>query len=303
MTRWLRRTMLGAALLAVVLLLAVPPHHLAQAGGPQPVQVRVEITDSGFNGNPGDFVVEVEQGALVELTFVWAHQSYVQEEHILVLEGYGLESDKIDSNNRERTLKFVADQPGTFDFKCDLECDLHDYLQRGHLKVGRGGAGTAAAVLTPTTLTVSPSSWRTGGDPVTLMAVLKDADGAAVPKAEVDFWVDAEFVGTQGKMRIGTAKTDANGVAFLDYRPTLTAPEQTITARFEGMGIYDESEQAVTIEEAGIPPPAFTVAPQGLDAIRQWAPLALTAVVLGVWLIFGFVLYQIYGIVRVRPRR
>lgn len=302
MTRRSRRTMLSAAVLALLLIVA-GPHRLAHASGPEPVKIRVEVTDAGFNDEPGDFVIEVEQGALVELTFVWAHQGYVQEEHIFVLEGYKLESDKIDFHNRETTVTFVADQPGTFDFKCDLDCELHDYLQAGHLKVGRGGGGGAAASLTPTTLTVSPSSWVSVGDPITLMAVLKDASGVPVPKAELHFRVDAEFVGTRGQMKIGTARTDANGVAFLDYQPTLALQQQTITAHFEGLGIYDESEQAIVIKEVVTPPPAYTVAPPSLEPVRHWAPLALTGVLLSVWLIFGFVLYQMYGIFRARSRR
>ncbi|MBI3953906.1 MAG: Ig-like domain repeat protein [Chloroflexi bacterium] len=313
MTRWYYGTLLATALLAALLLAALP-RHLALAQGPEPVKIRVETVDAGFKCAPvsknclgdqsGDFIIEVEQGSLVELTFAWAHVGYAHEEHIMVLPGYRLETDKLTSEHREATMKFVADKPGSFNFKCDLECEVHDYLQRGRLKVSRGGSGgAAAAALTPTALALTPSSWVTAGDPLSLMAVLKDAQGTPVSKGEVRFYLDAEFAGTKGKMEIGTAKTDKNGVALLSYRPALAARQQKITAHFEGMGVYGESQQAVELQEVGVPPPAYTTAPVGLESIRHWAPTALAAAVLAVWSVFGFVLYQAIGIARVHARR
>jgi hypothetical protein len=274
------------------------PQHLVQAQGPEPVKIRVAVDDVGFNGNPGDFTIEVEEGALVELTFVWAHQAYLQEEHIIILEGYNLESDKITADNRETTVKFIADRPGNFSFRCDIECDLHDYLQQGHLKVTRRGGGGGAATFTPTVLRVTPSSWVTGGDPINLMVVLQDVHGTAVPKAEVYFTLDAEFAGTRGEMEIGRAKTDAHGVAFLDYQPLLGVRQHKITAHFEGLGIYDESQQAIEIQELGMPPTAYTLAPIGLESIRHWAPTAFMLVLVGIWIAFGYVLYQVVAIAR-----
>jgi hypothetical protein len=134
------------------------------------------------------------------------------------------------------------------------------------------------------------------------MTVLKDAKGAPVEKAEVRFFVDAEFAGVKNKMVIGRVKTDANGVAFLDFKPTLATRQQKITAVFEGMGIYGESEQAVEITQVGTPPPAYIIEPAGLDAIRHWAPLGLALVVGSIWAIYGFVLFQVFGIFRSRAR-
>jgi hypothetical protein len=287
----------------IVLLLVMLPPYLVQAQGPEPVKIRVEVTDSGFNGQAGDFSLEVEQGALVEITFVWAHQAQLDEEHIIVLEGYNVETDKINRKNRESTVKFIADKPGAFGFRCDVECHVHDYLQRGQLKVvARGGSGQSAAY-TPTTLTVTPSSWATGGDVVNLTAVLKDATGAPVSKAEIRFTVEAEFAGTKGAMGIGRSKTDANGVAFFDYEPLLSARKHKITAHFDRMGIYDQSEKTIEIEELGVPPSAYTEAPLGLEGIRQWAPMALIAVIAAIWAIFGFVLYQVVVIFRVGTKQ
>ncbi|MBW7881302.1 MAG: hypothetical protein H3C34_01465 [Caldilineaceae bacterium] len=300
------------AMLIVLFMAALPMDaaHGQTSPGQEPIQVQLAATDSGFeclagcdavhfDGSPWIYTLEVEESSLVELTFIWQHATYLDESHIMVLDGYKLEWDQIDFYNQEATLRFIADQPGTFTFKCELECHLHDFMQRGHLKVRRTGAGSdGAAALTATALTVAPSSWTTEGETVTLMTLLRDAQGAAVPKAEIHYYLDAEFAGTKGNMEIGRAKTDANGVAFLDFRPTLSIPQQVITARFSGMGIYDESEQTFAIEVTGVPPAAYTVAPVGLEELRRWAPAVLVAVVLGIWAIFGVVVYQLYRIWR-----
>ncbi|MBI4674090.1 MAG: hypothetical protein HY741_20795 [Chloroflexi bacterium] len=86
--------------LLIGLALALPPLQFVRADGPplghDKNHVVVEINDGGFNGQTGDFTIEVNQGDLVELTFTWAHQGYVNEEHVMVLEGYKLEWDKLD---------------------------------------------------------------------------------------------------------------------------------------------------------------------------------------------------------------
>ena len=295
--RWrlvsLQRIHTGLIALAVLTAMFMPVRPaLAQAA--EPVKFRVETTDPGFDGSGDAVTLEVEQGALVELTFVWAHQAYPDEEHIMILEKYGLETDKLNDKNREATLEFIADKSGTFSFRCDSECDLHDYLQQGYLKVvPKGGGGTT---FTPTTLSVTPSAWVTGGDPVQLMAVLKDAQGAPVAKAELRFTLAAEFAGTQGEMEVGRAKTDANGVAFLEYRPTLGVSVYELTARFDGMGIYAESHRSFEIQEVGVPAPAYTTPPLGLESVRHWAPQFFGIVVLSVWVILGYVVYGLYRI-------
>jgi hypothetical protein len=299
----------------ILLLLATgsPRHTFAQASPSQPVKIRLGVTDAGIacldgcdavhvGDNGWVYTVEVEQGALVELSFVWEHQNCLLDEHIIVLNGYTLEWDKISSDNREAMLQFIADKPGAFDFKCDLECEIHDFMQSGTLKVKRSG-GDGAAAFTPTILEVSPSTLATGGEPVTLMAILKDAAGGVpVAKAEIHFYLDADFAGVHDKMAIGRAKTDINGIAFFDFQPTLSVQEHRITARFFGAGIYDESENTLTIQETGVPPAAYVIDPGGLPGIRHWAPLILAGIVLGIWVVFGYVLLQVHAIWRDRAR-
>ncbi len=290
----------GATILALLVFTLMPwLAGQAHAAPSDPVKIRVEMTDSGFNGQP-DFAIEVEQGQLVELTFVFAQKGALSDGHIIVLKGYGLETPEINFYNKEATLKFIADKPGTFEFACDLDCEIHDKLKSGHLKVKGGGAaggsGVAAASLAPTTISMYPSAWEVAGDPVKLSVSLKDGSGVAVPKAMVRFYVETEFAGNKGQMEIGAVKTDANGSAALSYRPTFEGG-QKITARFEGMGLFSESEQSLQLQVRRANP-AYTVAPIGLEDIGQGVPRVLALILLGIWSTFAYVLYQVYRINR-----
>ncbi|MBI3914789.1 MAG: hypothetical protein HY327_11480 [Chloroflexi bacterium] len=302
-----RGLVLSIALTGILLYAGSPRMALAQS--PEAVKIRVEITDNGFQcvtkppncrgEQEGLFIIEMEQGQLVELTLVWAHKSKPLEEHILALEGYKLESDALTPSNREATLKFVADKPGTFEFKCDLKCDLHERLQKGQLIVKRGGVASVATALTPTILALAPSTTiLAGGESVNLKVTLKDGKGAPVSKAEIRFYSNAEFIGRKGKMEIGVAKTDANGAASLDYATTLEAERQKITAQFEGMGIYAESQQTIEIQLAGVPPAAYVVGPIGTESIGQIVAITFIAVLLGIWSIYSFVVLQVVKIWR-----
>ncbi|MBI3537134.1 MAG: hypothetical protein HY070_06225 [Chloroflexi bacterium] len=287
-------------ILVLAIIAAYAPNHAdaSHAKG----HIIVKIDDEGFNGTSGDFTIEVDQGQTIELTFQWAHQALGGEEHVMVLEGYKLEWDKINSSHQQATVKFIADKSGTFTFKCDLECDLHRHLQKGHLLVRSNNSGGANA-RTPTVLKVEPSEWTTKGQPILLTTILKDNQGAAVAKAIVHYYVDAEFAGTRGKMEIGVARTDANGVAFLDYRPTLDVAKQTILVESEASGIYAETAQTIEIQESAPPASSYNAAGIGLDDIRRAAPFALVGVVIAVWATYAFVLAQVLGIFLFRERR
>jgi plastocyanin len=263
-----------------------------------PVKITVKTTDTGFQPND----IEVPQGSVVELTFLWDHKSYPNEEHIIVLEGYKLEADKIDSLHKEATIKFIADKPGTFTFKCDLECDLHDALQKGQLKVVAGAGGGAAPVLTPTKFVVDPSGVTVRGDTVTLVGFLKDDKGNPVTKAEVAFFVEKTFAGTKASVEVGAAKTGPTGLAKLTYQPRRTEADK-VTIRFEGVGIYAPVEQIIDVPSMVAPGTGFTEAPKTLASIRAGAPFVLVMVMSAIWLTFAGILYTAWTVSRVRARR
>jgi plastocyanin len=262
----------------------------------QPVKITVKITDSGFQPD----TVEVSAGQIVEITFVWSHQAYPNEEHIIVFDGLKLESDKLTREHPQSTVKFVATTPGTFTFKCDIECDLHDSLQHGVLKVKAGG-GTAAA-LQPSKIAVEPSGIAVKAETLKVSAFLLDKDGQPIPKAEVKFYSPKKFFGREGLQEIGISKTGPTGQANLSYRPT-TTEAQKIVVRFEGGGLYDASETTIDVPGSRLFGPAKAERHISLQGLRDWAPLGFLTLILSIWASFAFMLYQAWSVRRVRAGR
>lgn len=265
----------------------------AQSQG-EPVKITIKTTDGGFD----PATVEVEQGKLVELTFVWDHAAYTKEEHIMVISGYKLETELIDAEHRETTVKFIAAQSGTFDFKCDLECELHDAFQNGQIIV-KPSSGGAAAQLLPSKLVVDPANGvLIRGGTVSIAATLSGDDGEPIPRAEVRFYARQEFLGKTELMEIGVAKTLPNGFATLLYRPTTDSP-RTLVAKFEGLGLYDATEQEIALVGSDqFVPRVGEVPDDTLHGLKGAAHVALVVVIAGVWLAFGFMAFQALGIKR-----
>jgi hypothetical protein len=258
------------------------------------VKITIKTTDGGFDPP----VIEVEQGKLVELTFVWDHTAYPQEEHIMVISGYKLETELIDAEHRETTVKFIAAQSGTFDFKCDLECEIHDALQNGRIIV-KPSSGGAAAQLMPSKLVVDPANGvLIRGGTVSIAATLIGEDGEPIPRAEVRFYARQEFLGKTDLMEIGVAKTLPNGFATLLYRPT-TDSARTLVAKFSGVGLYDATEQEIALVGSDqFVPRAGDVPDDTLHGLKGAARVALLVVIAGVWIAFGFMAFQALGIKR-----
>jgi hypothetical protein len=298
----------GVVVVAGLIGLTAPPTIAQQT----PVRIVLEITDQGYRCaegcdavdlSAGDWepLLEVTLGAEVELVFVWAHEAYPNEEHVMLLEGYRLETDQIDSESREATLRFIADQPGLHRMKCDLHCDLHDYMQRAQIRVERSGNGVAsAAAYTPTTLGLhSPAPVISGFEHVPLGAMLTDDSGAPIAGAELSFYVDTEFGGVQDLVHIGTVPTDEDGTATYRFLPLTADAEQRVVARFAGMGVYGESEHELHLRVTGTPPAAYVSEASRFEQIA--GPLgarSFAAVVLAVWAAFAFALFQVFRIAR-----
>lgn len=295
---------LAAAFLApVAWLLFAPPVAAEQAA---PVKVTIRITDSGFDPKS----VDVPMGAQVELTFVWDQPAHPDETHVITVPGYKLESEQVDRTNKQTVLAFVATKTGSFNFKCDTECDTHDYLQAGTINVvaggapsagGTGGGGTAASLQASKLLVDPVTGVMVRGNSVSIAASLKSTDGKPISKAEVAFFAKRSFLGREAEVPIGTGKTDAAGNVYTIYHPT-NADGGSIIARFEGGGLYDKTEVSFSLA----PSTQFQPVPLGatdddLHGIKRIAPFALIGLVGGVWLSFAFMLFQAWGISRVRP--
>lgn len=85
------------------------------------------------------------------------------------------------------------------------------------------------------TLTIDAPS-GTQGKECTLKATLKDENGSPLQNIDVDFYI---YEANAWK-KIGSAKTDANGIASLSYTPSSTGTFQ-VKAMFSGTTNYAQS--------------------------------------------------------------
>lgn len=124
-----------------------------------------------------------------------------------------------------------------------------------------------------------PSKTDTPGRLV-LSASLRTDDGKPLSNRAVDFYLPTQVFGRR-EARLGTATTDATGLALLAYEPGVLGP-QTIRARFVGSEAEAGAQAAARIEVHEVADP-FEPRPLPLAPLRQWLPVALVAAVLVVW--------------------
>jgi len=282
---------------------------------PTPVQIRVEITDQGFNGSPAGFTATVQQGQAVELTFVFAETTNVADTHVIELQGYNVQTDMIDYYHRESTLKFTADKAGTFDFACVVICSIHALLQNGHLVVTPASAASAGAAPAPpaaaapagsqqpTAIGVAAPGSVSLGQNVTVQAKLVGAGGVPIPKERIDFTTGTSFLQASGDMVLASATTDATGLAVAQFVARQSG-SLTISAGFAGDGIYAAAKgntqvtvtgnQQLYTQQAGVPLPGLNRAPSSdlyltPEVVPNWflSGWPIAAVLLVVWSLYG----------------
>ncbi|MDO8612350.1 MAG: Ig-like domain repeat protein [Dehalococcoidia bacterium] len=253
----------------------------------------IDVTRDGFNGKT-DLVIQVEPGQEIEIKFVYgdADLNDPEQKHRIQIEGYDIDVP-LDLDHREATVKFVADQAGTFAIRCKSKCKGHRQLQNAMLFVGTGPApGSAAAPpALVTALTIGSVSRVAGGDDVQLTATLVDPSGQPVAGAPVVFLLKDDFLGIAGEREIGSAQTDAAGAATLIYQPYVDG-DLTVLARFDGVGNYAPSEGAATLHVEDSPPAYVPEGHSGLD-IPGWGPWWIFMLVGAVWLVYAFVYFQV----------
>jgi len=86
----------------------------------------------------------------------------------------------------------------------------------------------------PSKITISVPEEIKVGETVTLESKLTDENGNPIANATVDFYVDGK--------KVGSAKTDKNGIAKLQYKFTKSG-NPTITAKFPGNDKYLTSNE------------------------------------------------------------
>lgn len=270
--------------------------HEVHAASLEPIELTVEVSYKGFNGQP-ELVIEAEEGQEVNLTFVWADTAVPDNAHRISIEGYDLQTKIIDIDDPEDTLSFVADKTGSFLIECDWRCEGHkEALQNATLKVGGGSGGASGASYVSTSLAFGSVPVETESGPVALNATLQDDSGEPIAGAPIRFYVSTQFAGTEGLMEIGQVETNEYGAALYEYIPTFNG-EQTIIARFDGQGLYEETEESFPVSVRNAEP-AYLVPPPGLESLREWAPLGVALIVGAVWLTFLYTGFNVYRMAR-----
>ncbi len=306
-----RHTTSGRLVLVALALVLLPAGLLAfpRAGAAQalePVKIRVVITDNGFNDQGLKFALNVEEGQLIELTFAWDQKIHLTDEHIFILEGYNLEWQPINFEHREATVRFLADKPGAFRLKCDVECEIHDQLKNGVLNVtrrggaavGAGGAtGATAAVDTrpKSSLTIAAPVSVTVGENARLSATAVDPSGAPIPGVKVHLFEATEFLGSLPQdVEVAQATTDANGIATLAYTARRSGA-RALKVLFDG----DVRHQPGALElQMGVNEGAATYSvtpPPGIPGVNRFF---VSAIIIAVWGTMFIVALHVLAIVR-----
>jgi len=268
---------------------------MVAAGAPlasAPVELTFEVTYKGFNGQKGT-VIPVSVGQDVKLTFVWADKAVPDNSHRILIKGYNVRTPLLTPENPQATITFVADKAGTFEVACDWRCEGHENIQAVLRVTGEGAAAGATTATAITLKTATNDEARS----MTFTATLRDTDGSPLANAVLLFYLEKELAGYKGQAEIGSASTDKDGVAVIEFAPSVHGLQKG-GVRFEGLGRYASAETKFEVNTEHLR--NFTVAPKGLEPVRQWAPVVLFMVVVGVWLTIGYVVFNILAIPRGR---
>lgn len=279
-----------------VIVLASPPHaaiQLAsashQAYHSSPIlasntsnarHFHVEVSRNGFNGSWEPVSLIVVEGDSVTVEFVYADNDLSYDNpHRMFVEGYNLQTGVINRQQTVTILQFIASKTGTFSIYCDVPCAGMMYLQNASLVVSE-----VSGTQLPTSLILIVQHADRSAGLLRLLATVSDDENQPLERLPVDFFARTTF----GLLSLGTELTNAQGVATLDYTPTVLGETQ-ITAIFSGGGNFARSENSVTVS---IERATGSVASyQPILALPRLLALSLVVVIVGsVWISYGVVL-------------
>jgi hypothetical protein len=261
----------------------------------------IVVSRSGFNGTASRFVIEVNQGDKVRLTFVYGDWDLSQDNpHVITIDGYNVVSPKLRRTTPNSTVEFVAGQSGDFRMHCSLPCLGMENLQEGLLRVNVGsGAGLTKTSTFITHVEVHPPNV------LHIVANVVDENGLPVAGVTVGFDVNT----TLGLMEVGTNITSADGVADYQYALPSTL-ERGIEVLFRGSGHYEPSNATEAFlpivspsSSAIVPPyvsgqnPMIDLRLVGVEPIPAAVIVSLVILVVGsVWMVYIYAIKQIVGI-------
>ncbi|HEY5475854.1 MAG TPA: hypothetical protein VIK11_03970 [Tepidiformaceae bacterium] len=146
-----------------------------------------------------------------------------------------------------------------------------------------GGPGNALAADPPqaTTLKVVQPADQQPGKPVLLSAKLTNAAGQPVGNQTINFYIIPGVFGPDAMMSAGRAVTDSTGTAEFPYTPTWIGDVKAAVS-FNGTATLAGSQATFQFKAVG-PVRGHTNAKFGLQAVRDWAPWVVAALVAIIW--------------------
>jgi len=195
------------------------------------------VSRSGFNGTEGPFTLDLVQGSLVHLTFLYDDNDLPYDNpHVIFLQGYDLRTSVISRSHPYASLDFVADRTGRFAFYCIVPCEGMENLELGEVVVEPHPAGQL-----PTSIDVMVEGNAVQGQAVSIRATLREGS-QPISHARLSFYLNTTF----GLVRLGTAVTDDQGTAIIGHSFARSG-EFTVIVRFDGMEDYAPSSKLVDI--------------------------------------------------------
>lgn len=173
-------------------------------------------------------------------------------------------------------------------------------LQLGWLApvaLAQSAPAKAAAAATKLSLSADPrmdSRGRPVKGQLVLNATLTTTDGKPINHQAINFYQQVDILGPHDAF-VGTATTDATGVASLLYEPAQSG-DQGLRARYPGTAeLASQTAEASTTIRDTLPP--FKGEPVPLGAVATGLSIGAGLLVLGVWLVLlGVLLRTVLGI-------
>ncbi len=142
---------------------------------------------------------------------------------------------------------------------------------------------------------VSASDQLEVGQPAQLQIALRSADGAQHPaNVQVTVYTEVSFGGVTGEVELGTALTDANGVAVLDFEPRL-AGEYELRIEYLHSGDAEPEVATAVVTVAGTSQLHQSTSGIQIPGLNVWLIIALVG---SVWSILFSVGLRVFAIAR-----
>ncbi|NQW21059.1 MAG: hypothetical protein HQ477_10140 [Chloroflexi bacterium] len=147
------------------------------------------------------------------------------------------------------------------------------------------------------TLEVSASESTQAGTAMEIVATLTELDGTPIAGEVIDFALSVEFMSNSGEIHIGSATTDASGIARLEYIPKAEGDHYLTASSSENSEVSAFSEMEMTVTSG--PQLYRELSPIRVPGANVWMT---SAVLIAVWSVFVLIALRIWQISRIGER-